>query len=177
MSTRGLLPLALLPAAAALAFAARAVLAVPGQVDAARGPGAAARTVGAADDIRLRQSLLLGHRAADAGRTAVRLRSRAETALAVEATHDAGAANLLGALTLLDAGADPANASRYVGEAASAFQAALRVDPRSEEAKYNLELLLTLEPRAANRASTEQTRGKFGKRGKGANGPPPKTGY
>lgn len=177
-AARRWLPLALVPAAAGLALAAHALLSVPAEVRDARGPGAAARAVGADDAIRLRRSLRLAAAAAAAPRGAVRLRGAAELALSREAPRHAQAATLLGTLTLLDAVADPANGARYTGEAANAFRTALRVDPRSEDAKYDLELLLTLQPRAAGRSTAEQARGKSHRRaGQGARSTAPKAGY
>jgi hypothetical protein len=151
--------------AALLAVAARAVLDVPRQVHAESGPGLAARLVGAAGDIRYRKSLHLADSALTAGRNGVRRRSDAQAAL-VREPRRSQAANILGVLALGDSAADPANGSKYAGEAASAFESALHLDPRSEIAKTNLELLLTLKPRAGRASTSEQTTGR-GKHGRG----------
>jgi len=170
-----------LPAAAALvlagllALAARSAFDVPRQVQAQSGPGVAARVVGAADDIRYRRSLRLAARATVSAKNAVRIRSRAEAALA-QGPQTAQAANLLGALSLADAAADPTNGSKYAADAAAAFREALGIDPASEDAKYNLELLLTLKPKAASGSASEKTNG-HAKRGRAGKASPPGTGY
>ena len=162
--------------AALLAAGARLLLAVPGQVERGAGPGLTARAVGAGDDIRSRRTLRLAGQATAGGRNAVRVRSEAESALAHQ-SRSAQAANLLGVLTLADAAADPANGRKYAGEAVSAFKAAIRLDPRAEDAKFNLELLLTLKPKAAQ-ATAEQQKSSRGKRGRGNHAtPPPSMGY
>ena len=162
--------------AVGLAFAARAVLAVPTQVHEGGSPSLAARIVGAADDLSYRGTLRLAAQATAAGRNGVRIRGRTEAAL-TGAQHSAQAANLLGVLALGDAAADPSSGSKYAAEAASAFGTALRLDPSSEDAKFNLELLLTLKPKAANAATAEQSKG-HGKHTRGAaRAKPPSTGY
>lgn len=170
------LPVALLLVAAVLAVAARELLAVPHQVHDASGPGVAAKLVGAADAIRLRRSLRLAERAGAAGKDGVRLRGLAESGLAAEAPRSAQAANLLGVFSLADGAADPANGPRFAADAASAFAAAIRLDPAGEDAKFNLELLLTLRPRAASAASAEQAKGHKARGGSRA-APVPKIGY
>jgi hypothetical protein len=170
-----------LPAAAALvlagllALAARSVLDLPRQVEAQSGPGLAARVVGAADDIRYRRSLRLAARAIASPRNAVRIRSQAETALAL-GPRTAQAANLLGALSLADAAADQSNGSKYAADAATAFREALGLDPASEDAKFDLELLLTLKPKAAKGSSAERTT-PHGKRSRAGKASAPGTGY
>jgi hypothetical protein len=170
-----------LPAAAALvvagllALAARAVLDVPRQVQAQTGPGIAARLVGGADDIRYRRSLQLAARATAAGRNAVRIRGQAEAGLS-QGAESAQAANLLGVLSLADAAADPSSGSKYAADAVAAFRGALGLDPRNEDAKFNLELLLTLKPKAARGTAAEQTKA-HGKRGRSGKASPPGSGY
>jgi hypothetical protein len=170
-----------LPAAAALvlagllALAARSVLAVPGQVQAQSGPGVTARIVGAADDIRYRRSLRLAARATAAARDAVRIRSRAEAALA-QGPENAQAANLLGVLSLADAAADPSNGSKYAADSAAAFREALGLDPGGDDAKFNLELLLTLKPKAARGSAAERTKA-HGKRGRAGKSTAASSGY
>jgi hypothetical protein len=166
---------AALAVAGLLAVGARELLAVPGQVQRDSGPSLAARAAGAGDDIALRKSLRLAARATVTGRNAVRARSEAEAALA-KASHSPQAANLLGILSIADASSDPANGSKYAGAAVSAFKAAIRLDPRSDDAKYNLELLLTLKPKSAA-ASAEKAKSR-GRRGQGNHAtPPPPMGY
>jgi hypothetical protein len=168
--------LAALALAAPLAVGARLLLAVPGQVERGTGPGLAARVAGAGDDIRFRQALQLAGRATAGGRNAVRIRSEAESALAHQNRSPQGA-NILGVLSLADSAADPANGRKYAGEAASAFKAAIRLDPHAEDAKFNLELLLALKPKAAQ-ATAEQQKSARGKRGSGNHAtPPPAMGY
>jgi hypothetical protein len=170
-----------LPVAAALvlagvlALAARAVFDVPAQVQARSGPGVAARLVGASGDIRYRRSLALAAQATSAGQNAVRIRSQAETAL-TQGARTAQAANLLGALSLADAAADPSNGAKYAADSAAAFREALGLDPRAEDAKFNLELLLTLKPRAGGATAAERTKA-HGKRGRSGKATPPGTGY
>jgi hypothetical protein len=167
---------AALALAAVLAVGARMLLAVPGQVQREAGPGLAARLVGAGDDIRIRKSLRLAGQATTSGRNAVRIRSQAEAALSRE-TSSAQAANLLGVLSVADAAADPANGRKYAGEAVSAFKGAIGLDPGDDGAKFNLELLLTLKPKAAQ-ASAERQATSHGKRGRGNHAtPPPAMGY
>lgn len=162
--------------AALFAAGARLLLAVPGQVERGAGPGLAARAAGAGDDIRLRQTLHLAGQATAGGRNAVRVRSEAESSLA-RANRSAQAANLLGALSLADAAADPANGRRYAGEAASAFKAAIRLDPLYEDAKFNLELLLTLKPKAAQASAEQRTRSRRNHGSGNRATPPPSMGY
>src|SRR5262249_52892887 len=54
------------------------------------------------------------------------------------------AANLLGVLAFEDAELDPSHAKRYLDTSVGALKGAVQLDSRNEEAKYNLELLLTL---------------------------------
>src|SRR5207302_2149449 len=84
--------------------------------------------------------------------TAIRRRAQAETLLARlaargPAARRSRAANLLGDLQLVDGLVDRANMLRYIGEAKDSFTDAVRLDPANRDAKYNLELLLTLLPR------------------------------
>ena len=170
------LALVALVLAALLAVTARALLDVPRQVHTGSSPGIAARLVGADDDIRYRRSLHLAERALSSGRNAVRARSEAEAALAREPLR-AQADNLLGVLSLGDAAADPSHGSKYAVEAAAAFRAALRADPQLEAAKTNLELLLTLKPKADRPSSSERATG-AGRHGRGNKPKPlPTTGY
>jgi hypothetical protein len=162
--------------AAVLGVFARLLLEVPAQVAQTRGPGLAARAAGAGDDIRFRSALRLAAEATAGGRNAVRVRSEAESALGRE-SRSPQAANLLGILSLADAATDPANGRKYMGEAVSAFEGAIRLDPRAEDAKYNLELLLTLRPKAAH-ATAERPTTSHGKHGRGNRAsPPPAMGY
>ena len=55
------------------------------------------------------------------------------------------AANLIGVLTFEDAALDRRSARRYLEISLDAFERAVRLDPENEEAKFNLELALTLD--------------------------------
>ena len=61
-----------------------------------------------------------------------------------EPARRSAAANLLGILAWEDASLDPAGAQGHVEASVESFQSAVRRDPGNEDAKYNLELLLTL---------------------------------
>jgi hypothetical protein len=52
--------------------------------------------------------------------------------------------NLLGVLAFENAALDPARADDHVAASVDAFRDAIRLDPANDDAKFNLELILTL---------------------------------
>jgi hypothetical protein len=69
----------------------------------------------------------------------------AQAALRGPAADRARASHLLAVLALEDAAADPGPSQRYLAAARSGFAAAIRLDPRDDASKYDLELLLSLD--------------------------------
>jgi hypothetical protein len=58
-------------------------------------------------------------------------------------------ANLLGVLAVEDALLERGSADRHVAASVEAFREAIRLDPSNDDAKFNLELVLTLAPEEA----------------------------
>jgi hypothetical protein len=108
------------------------------------------------DDLAFRRAVALFRRAHrqipgfDLGLEGTQLRVRAEAALArvIRSDHDplraSAAANLLGVLALVDATANPTGSSTPIERSVFEFQQAIRLDPRDEQAKANLELVYEL---------------------------------
>jgi hypothetical protein len=109
-------------------------------------------------------------------------RRRAEAA--ARRLHERGAdaaaravgANLLGVLAFENATLDPARAEAHVAASAAAFRDAIRLDPGADDAKFNLELVLTLAP---EEAGAETGAGSLAgpSTGSGAGATPPGAGY
>lgn len=168
---RFVLPAALaLVAAAALALLATAVLAVRGHLrasdaflthatatfEAESSHGfrfrLAEKMLGAADDRALRDAVRafkVHNLEGTSERTARSARGQAEVAL-TRVAQEAGdpelrshAATFLGVLLFEDAKLQDESAPRYLDLSLEAFRSAAILDPRNEEAKFDLELLLT----------------------------------
>jgi hypothetical protein len=117
--------------------------------------GLGRRLLGIDDDLAFRRAVALFRRARtgipshDTGVEGTSLRVQAEAALAQSIRTDrndarrSAAANLLGVLAVLDAGA-PSGDSTPIDRAILEFQDAVRLDPADEQAKTNLELLYQL---------------------------------
>jgi hypothetical protein len=104
--------------------------------------------LGTGDDLAFRHSLRLAAGPAQSIADLLRSRSRAAAILARLADHgNSRAANLLGLIELDNAELDRQGARGYRAAARAAFAQAVRIDPANEDAKYNLELLLSLERR------------------------------
>jgi hypothetical protein len=74
----------------------------------------------------------------------VQRRQRATALLTrLAARGNARAANLVGVLATQEAAADSKHAQDWLATARAAFVAAIQADPQAEDAKYNLELLLS----------------------------------
>jgi hypothetical protein len=143
-------------AALALALLAYTVLAAARDMGSGTAPGLMARIggglVGVSDQSELRRGRALADDAARPGLApgaAFRLRGRAAAALAQAALSGpaagrARALQLLAVLALADAAADPRSAQRYLADARSGFATAIRLDPRDDASKYDLEFLLSL---------------------------------
>jgi len=109
-------------------------------------------------------------------------RRRAEAA--ARRLHERGAdptlralgSNLLGVLAFERASLDPARAGGHIAASAEAFREAIRLDPTNEDAKFNLELVLTLVPEDAA-ATGETGRGAGPSLGSGAGATAPGGGY
>ena len=157
-------------AAVVLGFLAAGVFAVGRAVDAAgarpvaaRGAveKVAARLLGARRDLAFGEALrLLRVPASDGGAVGASARRRqSEALLEPLAAHGrradrSRAANLLGALKLADAASgDRRQRSETIAAAIWWFERAALVDPANEDAKYNLELLLSLESRRQRAAA------------------------
>jgi len=84
------------------------------------------------------------------------------------APRRARAANLLGVLLWEDAASAPDNAPLLQRQALEAFRRAIRASPRTDDAKWNLELLSTaLQTPAERRNDAPSESGGFGLRGAG----------
>ena len=109
-------------------------------------------------------------------------RRRAEAAARrLEGRGDAPAAralgsNLVGVLAFENAALDPPSAAVHVPAAAGAFRDAIRLDPANDDAKFNLELVLTLARENAG-AAIGPGRGAGPSSGSGAGATPPGGGY
>jgi hypothetical protein len=140
-----------------LALLAYAVLAAVRDLGSGRAPGPAARIGGAlvgADDqseLRRGRALLLEpvrtrlSPGAASKRRGLAGASLAAAALRGPAADRARAWQLLAVLALEDAAGDPGPSGHYLAAARSGFAAAIRLDPRDDASKYDLELLLRLE--------------------------------
>lgn len=84
--------------------------------------------------------------------------------------------NLVGVLAFENAALDPASAAVHVPAAAGAFRDAIRLDPGNDDAKFNLELVLTLARENAG-AATGPGGGAGPSTGSGAGATPPGGGY
>jgi hypothetical protein len=84
--------------------------------------------------------------------------------------------NLLGVLAFEDASLDRARANRHAMASVDAFREAIRLDPANEDAKFNLELALTLMPEDTA-APSGSGRGAGPSTGSGAGATPPGGGY
>jgi hypothetical protein len=144
-------------AALVLALLAYAVLAAARDMGSGTAPGLTARIggalVGVDDQSELRRGRALVDEAAKPGLSpgaAFRRRGRAAASLAQAAVRGpaadrARASQLLAVLALDDAAGDPGPSERYLTVARSGFAAAIRLDPRDDASKYDLELLLSLD--------------------------------
>ena len=109
-------------------------------------------------------------------------RRRAEAAARrLEARGDAAGtralgSNLVGVLAFESAALDPASAAVHVPAAAGAFRDAIRLDAANDDAKFNLELVLTLARENAG-AAIGPGRGAGPSSGSGAGATPPGGGY
>jgi hypothetical protein len=142
--------------ALALAVLAYGVLAAARDLGSGTPPGLLARIggalVGVNDQSELRRGRALVDEAARPGLSpgaAFKRRGRAAASLARAARSGpaadrARASHLLAVLALADAAADPGPSRRYLAVARSGFAAAIRLDPRDDASKYDLELLLRL---------------------------------
>jgi hypothetical protein len=82
------------------------------------------------------------------------------------------AANLLGILLFENAGSAQDNAPLLLKQSVEAFRRAVRASPAADDAKYNLELLLTvLEPNSEKRRDAPEQAGGGGLQGAGLAGP------
>jgi hypothetical protein len=143
--------------ALALALLGYGVLAAARDLGSGTPPGLLARIggalVGVNDQSELRRGRALVDEAARPGLSpgaAFKRRGRAAASLARVALRGpaadrARASHLLAVLALADAAADPRSAQRYLAVARSGFSAAIRLDPRDDTSKYDLELLLSLD--------------------------------
>ena len=125
-----------LVAAAALALLARGVLAAGDSSDPALAQ--AFRLFDAGHDADAPPDVLARNRR----RAAALARSVAERD--AEATARSRASNLLGILSFEDALVDGGDSERHVRVSLVALRRAVRLDPANDDAKFNLELLLTL---------------------------------
>jgi hypothetical protein len=144
-------------AALALALLAFGVLTAARDVRSGTAPGLLARMggalVGVNNQSELRRGRALVDEAAKPGLSAgaaFKRRGRAAAVLAPVAVRGpaadrARASQLLAVLALKDAAADPGPSERYLAVARSEFAAAIRLDPRDDASKYDLELLLSLD--------------------------------
>jgi hypothetical protein len=164
-----ILLLVALAVAAALALVGQAVFAVAGDLrssDLKREPSrslpsqAASRLIAAGDTITFRQALRLLKQKGGPKAQAVKRRADAETKLerlTRHGTHStrSEAENLLTVLRLNDALMARGDPSAAISSAIEHFAHASRVDPRNADAKYNLELLLTLRPKNKQTKTTK----------------------
>jgi hypothetical protein len=150
--------------------------------------GAARRLLGVDDDRELRRAVLAYRTVSDAGPalnpgTARRARGDAEISLANVASAQSGAqasqaSNLLGILAFADSTSGGAlGRSAPVERSLGAFENAIRLDPGSDAAKYNLELVLRLLEARGERPGGTPTAGARGGGRRGAGGGTPGRGY
>lgn len=148
-------------AAVALAVLARAAFSLEDGRSDRTGSRLVARAVGGGTDAPLRDVIARfdasrpegGEAGADARQRALadlaRLAERGE-----DPTTRSLASNLLGALAFEEAVLDPEGAQADLAASADAFADAVRIDPRNTDAKFNLELLLTLRERDGDDAGS-----------------------
>jgi hypothetical protein len=106
-----------------------------------------------------------------AERAAQRLQERGDDPAA-----RAAGSNLLGVLAFENASLEPASADAHVAASVEAFREAIGLDPANDDAKFNLELVLTLAPEDATAATERGPRaGPSG--GSDAGATPPGGGY
>jgi hypothetical protein len=84
------------------------------------------------------------------------------------AKRRAEAANLIGVLGFANAAIDPDQAYSYLSEAIGRFRQSIALDPRSDDAKYNLELALTRIKKTPKPSGQKQPRDSRGGTGGGA---------
>jgi hypothetical protein len=159
---RTILPLAALAAAAALALVGQSVFAVAADLrspDVKREPSrdlpsrVADDLVSAGDNLTFRQALqLLKQQQSGPRGQMIKRRADAEAKLARLIKHGSRstrsqAENLLTILRLHDAVEAHGDPNTAITVAIQSFGHAARLDPRNTDAKYNLELLLTMRPK------------------------------
>jgi hypothetical protein len=94
-----------------------------------------------------------------------------------DARRRAEAANLIGVLGFANAAIDPDQAYSYLSEAIGRFRQAIALDPRSDDAKYNLELALTRIKKTSRPSGQRQPRDNRGGTGGGAGTGEANSGY
>jgi hypothetical protein len=160
---RTILALAALAAAVVLALVGQSVFAVAGDLrstDLKREPGrdlpsrVAKELVSAGDNLTFRQAIRLLKQKGGAKAQTLKRRADAEAKLDRLTKHGrrsarAQAENLLTILRLRDAMEARGDPTKAITAAIQSFAHAVRLDPRNTDAKYNLELLLTLRPKKA----------------------------
>jgi len=148
----------------------RAVLAEPPRLDAARTALVAPRPLAPAVPAAGIASTLLGsggdraalRAATDAARAhTLAAATRAEAELAALAAAGPGgrrswAGTLVGVLEVEQGQLDGSAGRRHLGAAVAAFQAAVAADPSNEDAKRDLELLLTLQQQRKRQSQQQQ---------------------
>ncbi len=153
MRARVLLGVAALVGAAVSAVGAYSALRATGAADgaAAHGPLAPVlgKLVGSSRGSEGRQALALASSREGNVGDVLRRHGRAEAILGRLASHGTAearsrAANLRAALELQDAALDPPRARALLAAALRDLRAAIRLDQANEDAKFNLELVLTL---------------------------------
>ena len=130
----------------------------------------------AADAIRTFEA---SHSAAATGTD--RRQAEAAARRLLEPGHDPAerslASNLLGVLAFENASLDRPNAARHAAASVAAFREAARLDPANDDAKFNLELALTLLADDAAAGSGAGRPGTGASTGAGAGATPPGGGY
>jgi hypothetical protein len=128
-----------------------------------------------------REATLLGAAHAQPRDAAERDRLRTEAERLAERRGDAAArsraANVVGILAFENAWLDPAAAESHVADSLEGFQDAVEVDPTNEDAKFNLELVLTLLEREEDAEGGAEDSPGGGQPGPGAGLTPPGRGY
>jgi hypothetical protein len=175
---RTIVPLAALVAAVVLALVGQSVFAVAGDLrspDVKREPArdlpsrVANDLVSAGDNLSFRQALRLLKQ--KGGPQAQKLERRADAEAKLDRLTKRGsrprraqAENLLTILRLHDALLSRGDPTSAIAAAIRSFGQAVRLDPRNSDAKYNLELLLTLRPqnRGAKQSKTTKPVSKHG---------------
>lgn len=121
------------------------------------------------DDLEFRRLVSAFHRQREGARgrsddALARLQAQAQLETALRATERsaadplrrARAANMLGVLSFEAAMSSPRGTQALLDQALGEFRNAIRIDPREEEAKYNLELVLALIERGDVRSTSER---------------------